>query len=221
VTHLDLIHCTRRVLAVVGAVVLLAVVAAPLARADGDPASDVLASQALFVPQDAGLSAGQQAQLDGLLAAGRRSGYDLHVAVIASSADLGSVGALWRAPAKYARFLGLEISLAVHGPLLVVMPDGYGYVRAAGAAGSDPSIVGGLPTPGRALAQGTLAAVRHVAQAAGHPLPQVALGSPTASRGSSPGLAWGVFAGGWLVVAAAWVASLRARPLRWRHGVSG
>lgn len=216
-----MIHCTRRVLAVVGAIVLLTVAAAPSARADGDPASDVLASQPLFVPQDAGLSAAQQAQLDGLLAAGRRSGYDLHVAVIASSADLGSVGALWRAPAKYARFLGLEISLAVHGPLLVVMPDGYGYVRAAGAAASEHSSVAGLPAPGHALAQSTVAAVRHVAQAAGHPLPQVAVVSPTASRGSSPGLAWGVFAAGWLVVAGAWATSLRVRPLRWRQGASG
>lgn len=199
---------------------LLAGTAASSARADGDPASDVLASQALFVPQDAGLSPGQQAQLEGLLAAGRRSGYDLHVAVIASSADLGSVGALWRAPAKYARFLGLELSLAVHGPLLVVMPNGYGYLRAAGAPGSDSSALVGLSPPGRALAQSTVNAIRHVAKAAGHPLPSVAVATNVGGRGSSPGVAWAVFAAGWLAIAGAWAASLRVRPLRRRQGAN-
>jgi hypothetical protein len=88
-----------------------------LARADGGPASDVLSSQALFVPPDAGLSATQQAQLGALVAAARADGYDLRVAVIARSADLGSVTALWRQPANYARFLGQEIALVAHGPL--------------------------------------------------------------------------------------------------------
>jgi hypothetical protein len=87
-----------------------------LARADGGPASDVLSSQALFVPPDAGLSATQQAQLGALVAAARADGYDLRVAVIARSADLGSVTALWRQPANYARFLGQEIALVAHGP---------------------------------------------------------------------------------------------------------
>ncbi|MBV9006759.1 MAG: hypothetical protein JO181_18980, partial [Solirubrobacterales bacterium] len=40
--------------------------AAP-ARADGDPASDVLATQLLYLPQDAGVPAAQQAQLGALL----------------------------------------------------------------------------------------------------------------------------------------------------------
>lgn len=48
----------------------LAALPAP-ARADGDPASDVLATQPLFVPQDAAISLGQQGQLATLIEARR------------------------------------------------------------------------------------------------------------------------------------------------------
>jgi hypothetical protein len=96
------------------------------ALADGDPASDVLASQSLFLPQDAGVTAPQQAQLGVLLACARRSGYGIRVALNASPADLGSVTALWGKPQSYARFLGQELSLVNHVALLVVMPNGFG-----------------------------------------------------------------------------------------------
>jgi hypothetical protein len=171
----------------------------------------------VFVPQDARVAGDQQAQLDGLLAAARRSGYDLHLAVIASASDLGSVGSLWRAPGAYARFLGQELALAVHGPVLVVMPNGYGYIRAAGAAVGDSGALAGLPAPGDALGAGTIAAVRHVAEAAGHPLPLLAVTAHPGARGSGAGLAWAVFAAGWLAVAAAWAVSLRRRPLHWER----
>ena len=71
---------------------------ATAARADGDPASDVLATQALFLPQDGGIPIGQQSQLTGLLQAAAQSGYPIRVAIIASKADLGSVTELWRQP---------------------------------------------------------------------------------------------------------------------------
>ena len=46
----------------------VAVAASPTAaRADGDPASDVLATQPLFVPQDAGIPLAQQGQLTALV----------------------------------------------------------------------------------------------------------------------------------------------------------
>ena len=60
----------------------------------------------------------QQAQLVALLAAARRSGYQLRVALIASSTDLGSVTELWRQPQSYAQFLGQELSLVYRGPVL-------------------------------------------------------------------------------------------------------
>jgi hypothetical protein len=199
---------------------LIVAVSADPVRADGDPASDVLSSQALFVPQDAGISAVQQAQLGALVAAARGAGYELRVAVIASSADLGSITALWRQPGNYARFLGQEIALVAHGPLLVVMPDGFGYTARPGAL--DPSVLNGLAAAGPALGAGAIAAVRRLAAAAGHPL---AISAPRASRpgphGGGAAVAWGVFALGWLAVVAAWGLSLRARPPRWRLGRGG
>src|ERR1700733_6210373 len=85
---------------------LLAVVAAAgafasIARADGDPASDVLVSQTVFLPSDARVSAQQQAQLVGLLQASTQAGFPVRVAVISSDYDLGSVTALWRKPRAY------------------------------------------------------------------------------------------------------------------------
>jgi hypothetical protein len=157
-----------------------------------------------------------------LLAAGRRTGYDLHVAIVAGRSDLGSVGALWRAPQSYARFLGQEIALVAHGPLLVVMPNGYGYVRVAGTQSAGAAAVAGLPAPGSSLGLATIAAVRRVAAGAGHPLPTVAPATRAAdSGGGEAPLAWGVFAAGALTVLVAWGLSLRARPVGRRRTAPG
>ena len=119
----------RRLAQLLASIAILALAAGSLAasaRADGDPASDVLATQSLFLPQDAGVPLAQQNQLTALLEAAASSGYQIRVAIIASSSDLGSVTELWRQPQTYARFLGQELSLVYHGPLLVVMPNGFG-----------------------------------------------------------------------------------------------
>jgi hypothetical protein len=103
------------------------------------PASDVLASQVLFLAQDAGVTGVEQAELGADLGAVQRAGYQLRVATIASAADLGSVTELWRRPRAYARFLGVELSLVDRGPLLVVMPDGFGSYRLVSARRPSPS----------------------------------------------------------------------------------
>ena len=113
--------------------------AAP-ASADGDPASDVLALQTLFLPQDAAVAASQQAQLSALLTAAKRRGYPIRVAIIASASDLGSVTALWHQPQTYARFLGQE--LIYRGPLLVVMPNGYGVYSLASPRAAPSALTG-------------------------------------------------------------------------------
>lgn len=102
-------------------------VPASVARADGDPGSDVLVFQNLFVGSDAGLSVAQQAQFGQLLTSAGRAGFPIRVAIIAGRSDLGAVTALWREPQQYARFLGLELSLAYTQRLLVVMPNGFGF----------------------------------------------------------------------------------------------
>ena len=187
---------------------------APGAWADGDPASDVLATQSLFLPQDAGIPSGQQAQLTSLLASAGRRGFPIRAALIASPADLGSVGVLWRRPQTYARFLGEELGLIYRGPVLVAMPNGFGLYVPSRPAAALPASLTGVPAAGSGprLATSTMVAVQRLAAAAGHPLPAPS-GGPQPGGGSDTLVPWLVFAGGLVLVGLAWGASLRARPL--------
>jgi hypothetical protein len=189
------------------------------ARADGDPASDVLATQSLFLPEDAGVPAGRQDQLVPLLANAQRSGVPLRAAVIASAADLGSVTEFWGRPRLYARFLGQELALVYRGPLIVVMPGGFGLYQPGKPVPGGQSALAAL-RPARSvpgLGAVTLAAVQRLAAAAGHPLTVPSVSSPTAP-GSSDTVSWLVFAAGAILIALAWTFSLRARPLQaWRR----
>ncbi len=192
------------------AAVLLAVAAtlgwAPVpARADGDPASDVLATQTLYLPQDAGVPAARQAQLGALLSDAARAGYRIRVAVVASPADLGSVTALWRQPQNYARFLGQELGLVYRGPLLVVMPDGYGLYHAAATRLAPPAAA--------QLGTAAIGAVERLAAAGGHDVALPPARAASAAEASSA-IPWLVFAIGIALIALAWAGSLRARPLR-------
>src|ERR1700742_5182743 len=81
-------------------------VLAPAARADGDPGSDVLVYQSLFVAADADISIPQQVELGDLLTSADKAGFPVRVAVISQAADLGAITALWQKPAAYANFLG-------------------------------------------------------------------------------------------------------------------
>ena len=181
------------------------------ARADGDPASDVLTTQPLFLPQDAGASATQQAQLAALMTGANRRGYAIRAALIASPSDLGSVTELWREPQTYARFLGIELSELYRGTLLVVMPNGYGLYGVGGARVSQ-SVLQGLSLPGSAMGTAAITAIRRLAAASGYTLPSPS-GSAPSSTGSTDPVPWIVFFAGAILVALAWVASLRARPL--------
>ena len=199
---------------------MLALAAAPFAtaaRADGDPASDVLATQPLFLPQDAGIPLAQQNQLTALLGAAASSGYQLRVAIIASRTDLGSVTELWRQSQTYARFLGQELSLVYRGPLLVIMPNGFGLVSLNPAAPVDPSTLAGVTIPAGGMALGTVAltAIQRLADASGHPVPIPAAATTThATSGDTvPVIA---FATGLGLIITAWGVSLRARPPRLR-----
>jgi hypothetical protein len=182
-------------------------------RADGDPASDVLATQTLFLPQDAGVPATQQARLGAELRAAGRNGYPIRVAIIASAADLGSVTALWRQPENYARFLGLELPLVYKGPLLVVMPNGLGTYRLGPYAATAQSALGDIRA--RGLGATALDAIQRLAAASGHTLPATRITPPSKPTTSDPA-SWIVFAIGSALIALAWTASLRSRPPRLR-----
>jgi cytochrome oxidase Cu insertion factor (SCO1/SenC/PrrC family)/thiol-disulfide isomerase/thioredoxin len=107
--------------------VLLAAVWMPAeALGDGDPGSDVLVYQPLFVGSAAGVSIPEQVKLGNLLRSSAHSGAPIRVAIISHRSDLGAITGLWHRPQAYAHFLGYELSLAYKGELLVVMPNGFG-----------------------------------------------------------------------------------------------
>jgi hypothetical protein len=190
------------------------------ARADGDPASDVLLSQSLFLPADAGVPAGQAAQLASVLQAAGRSGYGIRVALISGPADLGSVTALWRQPQTYSHFLDEELAPSYRGRVLVVMPNGFGLYSADPVRPAERAAVAALRGPGSrvALAAAGIDAVRRLAAAAGHTLPAAPADAVGSTVGGSGDLvAWIVFALGGIVVVAVWTWSLRTRPLQVRR----
>ena len=108
-------------------------VACPAAAlADGDPASDVLITDDIFVPYERP-SADQVAKLRGVIEAARGAGQPVRVAVIHSARDLGAVTNLYGHPQEYATLLARELQNPVepgqegHGePLIIVMPAGFG-----------------------------------------------------------------------------------------------
>jgi hypothetical protein len=107
-------------------IVLTAALAAGLtttARADADPASDMLYTGDVFLPYGP-VSPAVAAELRGAVRSAREEGKPLKVAVIATKRDLGGVPTLFGNPLYYARFLGAELQFLYSGKLLVIMPQG-------------------------------------------------------------------------------------------------
>ncbi len=133
-------QATRAILCLL-ACALAAGLAATAAKADGDPASDYLVSQQVFLSYDAKIPAALQRKLVAAVASANKHGYPLKVALIWSSYDLGSVPELFGKPKTYARFLDAEDSKCWWGAgcgagrfktttrLLVVMPNGLGFAQ--------------------------------------------------------------------------------------------
>jgi hypothetical protein len=149
-------------------VAVIAAVAPQLAAADGDPASDYLLGQSVFLPFDAKIPSAKAKELTELVTAANHSGFRIRVAVIATRYDLGSVTALWLKPQKYAEFLGAEIYFVYRDRLLVAMANGYGYSK--GGKPLPPGPLAKLPTPGpqaTALVTSASTAVQRLAAASG------------------------------------------------------
>jgi hypothetical protein len=157
-----------RLVALTLTVAVIAAVAPSLAAADGDPASDYLLGQSVFLPFDAKIPSEKAKQLTDLIAEANHSGFRIRVAVIATRYDLGSVTALYLKPQKYAEFLGAEIYFVYRGRLLVAMANGYGYSK--GGKPLPPGPLARLPRPGpqaAALVTGASTAVQRLAAANG------------------------------------------------------
>ncbi len=196
--------------------------------ADGDPASDVLVSFQYFDPVDLNLPASTSAELSAVLAASARAGFPIRVAMIASQGDLGTATSLWREPGSYAHYLRYEISSFYGGQILVVMPDGFGLQGPSSGphavTGSEAAVRALSPGPGVRLADAALSAVPRLAAAAGHPIPAASLSAALHTLARERPVPAGngrveellALVVGAILVAGAWAASLRARPLRSR-----
>jgi hypothetical protein len=157
-----------------GAVTALAALAAaaalcaPAARADGDPASDYLLLQNVFLPMEAPSQAAATA-LDQAVSGVYAHGDRVKVAVIFAVGDMGAVPTLFGKPDDYAQFLGVELSLWYVGPLLIAMPNGYGIYDGGRSTAAEDAVLRSLPleaaTPDE-LVRGAAAAVQRL-EAAG------------------------------------------------------
>lgn len=154
------------------AVVLAAAVAAvalkaPCSRADGDPASDTLLEQSVFFPYSA---PSQSARLALQRAVGNvyAHGSRIKVALIYDQADLGSIPSLFDQPADYAHFLGIELGNWYIGPLLVVMPAGFGIYDGGRSTAAEDAVLRSLrldATSPDGLTQTATTAVQRLAAA--------------------------------------------------------
>jgi hypothetical protein len=141
------------------------------ARADGDPASDVLLGESVFYPYSPPVSPSISNTLQAETAAAARAHFPIKVAIIASPVDLGAIPVLFGKPQEYADFLEVEISFTGKQLLLVVMPNGYGV---QGLDRSATAAAAALPKPTSAqtnnLARAAIVAVAKLSAAAGHPI---------------------------------------------------
>jgi hypothetical protein len=209
----------RRIIAAILALIALMGLAATFssaALADGDPASDVLVYYSVFAPPDLHANPTQLAQLDELVKYVSAHGYPIKVALVASSADLGTATQLWENPQDYSRYLGKELSYVTHDRLLVVMPAGYG-LRDPRTHIPEGDIRGtsGLNAPGSELIAGAAFVIERLARDNGIRLPASLNAQAAAAVASSRSIVpWIGLVVGLIAVAGSWGVSLRLRPIR-------
>jgi hypothetical protein len=106
---------------------LLALLLAPSALADGDPASDILVPPDIRVYMTNGATTGDlEKTVQATAQKVSDAGLPIKVAIIGNKTDLGAVPQLWAKPQTYARFLGAELRFVYKDTLLIVMPQGFG-----------------------------------------------------------------------------------------------
>lgn len=154
-------------LAALACVVVAAGPAASASRADGDPASDVLLERNVYFPYRAPSPAARAAlehAADAVYARGDR----VKVALVYAVEDLGAIPSLFGQPGEYAHFLGIELGLWYVGPLLVVMPTGFGVYDGGRPTAAAEQALRGLSVSGTSpdeLVRGATAALQRLAAA--------------------------------------------------------
>jgi hypothetical protein len=161
----------RRAAIVAAALVTLAFPAT--VKANGDPASDYLLGQKLFLPFTGKADEGDVSKLQKLLDAAAADGYPIRVAIIRTPEDLGTARALMNKAPRYAEFLGLELSFVYRKRLLVVMPNGFGYTVNGDPNPKAAKVLARIPPPGSDVTkqvQAATVAVQKLAASEGHTL---------------------------------------------------
>ncbi len=172
----------RRLAALV--VVTVCLGAPSVARANGDPASDYLLSQNVFLPFTTKIDNDAVKRLGVALREADKQHFRIRVAVILSQSDLGTAFSLFGKPEKYAAFLGLELSFVYRDRLLVVMPTGYGSSVKGDPDPKANAVLKKLPPPGRNATkevEAAIVAVQRLAASGGHRI-AVPKGGGSASR---------------------------------------
>jgi hypothetical protein len=148
----------------------LLLIAAPAARGDGDPASDVLAPQTVFYGSELDLKSQEAAQLPALLEEAKRAqGHETRVAVLTVPEDMGETQDLWGDQVNYGALLGSEVAYVYRGRLLIVMPTGYAMFHIGHSSVREQRVLDALPPPaqpGDAL-PGAIKAIQAVAASEG------------------------------------------------------
>lgn len=211
----------RRV-ALAALMMVLLLLPAATARADGDPASDVLLTEDVFVPYAPNApSHGLAGALRQAALRARAKGLPVKVALISGRRDLGAYGQLAGRPQFYAKLLTAELAATVargvqdEPRVLVVMPVGLGSTNFEGPADLLAHIVPGPGAKGDALARVAISALVRLTTAAGKPiaapsLPQ-AVKDGTGSGGGTSVLTLVIFGGPVLLVVLAAVFLNRRR----------
>ena len=180
--------------------VLGASVSAAVSLADGDPASDYLLTQNVsfpYQPPSSAVSAELGRTVDDVYFHGNR----IKVALIYTADDLGSIPSLFGNATDYARFLGTELGLWYIGPLLVVMPTGFGIYEGGRSTADAAQVLQSIPVSAQSpddLARSATAALNALTAAHALSLPDVRAplvnAYPAAAiRGKAATLRFGVF----------------------------
>jgi hypothetical protein len=165
-----------------------------IALGNGDPASDVLLQQDIFLPYQPQVCKQVKMALDTATRRSSAAGYPVKVAVIGSISDLGSVPQFFGRPSEYADFLGKELSsFSTHiqkrvagVPLLVAMPQGLALTHADTPANDVvKQIKVSSDADPNALARAAVKAVPEIATAAGHPIQPVKVESGCTKKQST------------------------------------
>ncbi|HUK95595.1 MAG TPA: hypothetical protein VLU96_11145 [Gaiellaceae bacterium] len=173
-----------RRLAFLAAALALALLLPGGALGNGDPASDTLPFQQVFLPYEAPVSASAATRLKKTVAAANEKGYKIRVALIPFTGDLGTAVVLWKKPQLYSEFLGKEIAFSYTGRTLIAMPSGFGLYNGGKpvtneVAALKPIQPGQTPTD---LANSASDAVRALAAADGVSVPKSFGSSATHDR---------------------------------------